>query len=40
MTPAQRQHAAKALKERFYGTNSPDVRATLKVPVEGEHSSR
>jgi len=26
MTPGQRQWAAKALKERFYGKNSPDVR--------------
>jgi len=26
MTPGQRQRAAKALKERFYGKNSPDVR--------------
>jgi len=26
MTPAQRQRAAKALKERFYGKNMPDVR--------------
>jgi hypothetical protein len=32
MTPAQRQRAAKALKERFYGKNPPDVRAA--------HSSR
>jgi dienelactone hydrolase len=32
MTPAQRQRAAKALKERFYGKNRPDVRAA--------HSSR
>jgi hypothetical protein len=27
MTPAQRQRVAKALKERFYGKNPPDVRA-------------
>lgn len=27
MTPAQRQRAAKTLKERYYGKNSPDVRA-------------
>jgi hypothetical protein len=27
MTPAQRQRVAKALKERFYGRNAPDVRA-------------
>jgi hypothetical protein len=27
MTSAQRQRAAKALKERFYGKNPPDVRA-------------
>ncbi len=26
MTPAQRQRAAKQLKERFYGKNAPDVR--------------
>jgi hypothetical protein len=26
MTPAQRQQAAKELKERFYGKNAPDVR--------------
>jgi hypothetical protein len=28
MTPAQRQRVAKALKERFYGKNPPDVRET------------
>jgi len=27
MTSAQRQRAAKALKERFYGKTPPDVRA-------------
>jgi hypothetical protein len=26
MTPGQRQRAARALKERFYGMNAPDVR--------------
>ena len=26
MTPAQRQRAAKELKDRFYGKNAPDVR--------------
>ena len=26
MTPSQRQQAAKALKIRFYGKNTPDVR--------------
>lgn len=26
MTPGQRQRVAKALKERFYGKNPPDVR--------------
>lgn len=26
MTPGQRQRAAKALKERFYGSDAPDVR--------------
>jgi hypothetical protein len=28
MTPAQRQRAAKTLKERFYGKKAPDVRET------------
>lgn len=26
LTPGQRQRAARALKERFYGRNAPDVR--------------
>ncbi|MCU0237742.1 MAG: hypothetical protein MUC72_11785 [Acidobacteria bacterium] len=26
MTPGQRQRAAKALKERFFGRDAPDVR--------------
>lgn len=26
MTPAQRQRAARAMKERYYGKNAPDVR--------------
>jgi len=26
MTPSQRQQAARAMKERFYGKNAPDVR--------------
>ncbi len=28
MTPGQRQRAAKVLKERFYGCDAPDVRAS------------